>query len=271
MSITFSSCFYILKSKFEKEIYINWMNNLISIVQNFNLVIYTDKKSFPFINTRENPNIKVIIKRVNKFYNYKYKDLWISNHSKNVSLNKHSRHNTSWKLNMLWSEKVWFVNETATNAYFDTEFYGWCDIGYFRNSSSDLNTALLNNWPNADIIEMLNKTTIHYACIQNNDQYLYDLKTLINNKNLLDLPITPISTDQQSVAGGFFIIHKEKVDWWPILYDQTLQSYLKNDYLVKDDQMILIDCIFSNEDDFTLYRENNPVFDKWFMFQRILS
>lgn len=44
MSLTFSSCFYIIKSKFDPRFYIEWMNNLISIVNKFNLVIYTDEK-----------------------------------------------------------------------------------------------------------------------------------------------------------------------------------------------------------------------------------
>ena len=271
MSITFSSCFYILKSKFEKETYVEWMNNFISIVNKFNLVIYTDKKSFPFIDTRENPNIKVIIKEVDKFYNFKYKDHWISNHKKNVFLNEGSLHNTDWKLNMLWSEKVWFVNESATQRYFDTEFYGWCDIGYFRNSSGDVDTTILKNWPNQTIIEMLNKSKIHYACIQNDDRYLQALSKLINHRNWLDLPTNPIPPNQQSVAGGFFIIHRGKVNWWSSCYDQKLKTYLINDCLVKDDQIILIDCIFSNEEDFALYREKNPRFNNWFMFQRILS
>lgn len=39
MSITFSSCFYIIKSKFNPSIYIEWMGNFLSIVNNFNLVI----------------------------------------------------------------------------------------------------------------------------------------------------------------------------------------------------------------------------------------
>ena len=62
MSITFSSCFYILKSKFDKTTYINWMNNFISIVNEFYLVIYTDENSVKYINTKNNPRIKIIIK-----------------------------------------------------------------------------------------------------------------------------------------------------------------------------------------------------------------
>ena len=38
------------------------MNNFISIVNNFNLVIYTDENSSKHINTQNNPKIKVIKK-----------------------------------------------------------------------------------------------------------------------------------------------------------------------------------------------------------------
>ena len=149
--ITFSSCFYIIKSKFKPEVYVEWMNHFISIVDNFNLVIYTDENSVQYIDTRENPKIKVIIKPMDQFYNYRYKDDWIKNHQINHSLNDV----TEWKLNMLWSEKVWFVNETVANKYFDTEYYGWCDIGYFRDRQNDLSTKYLSNWPNnAKILKM---------------------------------------------------------------------------------------------------------------------
>ena len=63
MSITFSSCFYIIKSKFDPTTYINWMNNFLSIVtnkNNLNLVIYSDDNSAQHINiyVKENPKIK---------------------------------------------------------------------------------------------------------------------------------------------------------------------------------------------------------------------
>ena len=63
MSITFSSCFYIIKSKFPPEVYIKWMDNLISIVNNFNLVIYTDVDSSKYINTKGNHRITIKIKQ----------------------------------------------------------------------------------------------------------------------------------------------------------------------------------------------------------------
>jgi hypothetical protein len=265
MSITFSSCFYIVKSKFEPEIYVEWMNNLISIVNNFNLVIYTDESTSKYIITRENPKIKVILKPIEDFYNYKYKDYWINNHQRNSLLNNM----VDWKVNMLWCEKVWFVNETAQKQYFNTDFYGWCDIGYFRNRSNDTHTNNLKNWANSLVIQKLNPSKIHYAYINNDKQFLNYLYKLINNKNSIGLPVNEIPAYQNSIAGGFFLIHKTKIEWWSQTFDNKLKLYFTNNYLVKDDQIILADCIFSDINNFVLYTENKN--DNWFMFQRILN
>lgn len=258
MSITFSSCFYIIKSKFDPNTYINWMNNFLSIVNNFNLVIYSDDNSVKYIDTKGNPKIKVIIKPIDKFHNYKYQDFWIENHKRNHLLNDKS----NWVLNMLWSEKIWFVKETVERKHFESEFYGWCDIGYFRNRPEDLNTSKLLNWPNMSKINALDKNKICYACINNDDKYMNYLYKLVNNNQ--EIPAT-----QNSIAGGFFIIHKDKINWWAETYDAKLESYFKNNSLVKDDQIILVDCILSNMNHFLLFREKNPGFDNWFMFQRI--
>jgi hypothetical protein len=270
MSITFSSCFYVIKSKFDPEKYIEWMNNFISIVNKFNLVIFTDENSVKYINTNNNPKIKVIIKPFEKFFNYRYKDFWIENHHKNKLLNEKS----CWELNMLWAEKIPFVKETIDKKYFDSKFYGWCDIGYFRNRSGeiiDTNTRELINWPNLDKIKTLNKNKIIYACVNNNDNYIHDLANIIRTKNENDLPITQIPPFQISIAGGFFILHKQMINWWFYTFDKKLFKYFLNGYLVKDDQIIVADCVFNNLSYFTLFRETNQPYDNWFMFQRIFN
>jgi hypothetical protein len=243
------------------------MNNFISIVNKFNLVIYTDENSFKYIDTKNNPKIKIIIKSLDKFYNYKYKDYWIKNHENNYLLNDKS----CWELNMLWSEKIQFVKQTYENKYFDTEFYGWCDIGYFRNRPHDIHTSRLTNWGNNQVILRNNIDKISYACIKNDDGYMNFLHNLVNSRNDKNLPVIPIPAHQNSIAGGFFILHKNNIEWWTTTYDNKLKLYFENNYLVKDDQIILVDCILSNLDKFNLFRENNDHFDNWFMFQRILN
>ena len=269
MSITFSSCFYIIKSKFEPSIYISWMTNFLSIVNNFNLVIYTDDKSVALIPecASKNNRIKIIIKPLEEFYNYKYKDYWVENHKQNSQLND----TCCWELNMLWCEKIWFVKESLERKYFDTDFYGWCDIGYFRNRFVDEHTQNLSNWAAFEKIDNLNKNKVHYACIRNDTEYMNYLYKLVNNKNELGLPVEPIPPDQYSIAGGFFILHKDKMDWWAETFEKKLVLYFKNNYLVKDDQIIIVDCVLSELSKFNLTKEKTPFYDNWFMFQRILN
>ena len=263
--ITLSSCFYILKSKFDANQYCVWMENFVSMANNFNLVIYTDDYSSKFINKTSKPNIKVVIRPIEQFHNYKYKEYWIANHKKNELLNKR----IEWQVNMLWSEKIWLVQETVKNAYFDTEYHGYCDIGYFRNGHNDTHTKFLSKWPTENKIMGLDKNKIHYAVVNNDNDYMNALFRIVNNKNDKGLPKKEIPQAQVSVAGGFFILNRDKINWWASEYDNKLKLYFENDYLVKDDQIIIIDCIMSNLQHFYLHTENSH-YDNWFLFQRLL-
>ena len=283
--ITFSTCFYVIKSKFDVNVYIEWMNNFFSIVKNFFLVVYTDENSSKYINTNNNPHIKVIIKPFEEFINYQYKDFWIENNNNRNNPLK----NVDWKLNILWNEKVFFVHQSYLNNYFPkTPYYGWCDIGYFRNRKNDTNTKLLKEWPNSYKLLQLKKDKIHYSYINNKITLIKDLIKIYNNKNENETSKIKLSYDISVIAGGFFICHNTKLNWWKETYKKKLECYIKNNEFIKDDQIILIDCIFSDLDKFILHHENkinNNIileddllgsnsninkYDKWFLFQRKL-
>ena len=108
---------------------------MLTEVTNYNLVLFTDAAGELLLRDHfspyyfQNPRIKIVQKPIETWHNYQYQKAWIKNHTKNTSLNG----KTEWKLNMLWAEKINFVNEARVNEYFPlTDFYGWCDIGYFR-------------------------------------------------------------------------------------------------------------------------------------------
>uniref|UniRef100_A0A6C0JJ45 Nucleotide-diphospho-sugar transferase domain-containing protein n=1 Tax=viral metagenome TaxID=1070528 RepID=A0A6C0JJ45_9ZZZZ len=265
MSITFSTAWYVFKSKFDTSTYESWIDNLLSNVNAYYLVVYTDVAGSQYIEKYlSNPRIKMIIKPVEEFFTYQFKDYWVYNHSQNHLLNER----IDWQLNMLWSEKISFVNETKKNNYFGTKWFGWTDIGYFRDSS---NKDLLRDWPNAEKIDQLCKDKVYYACINNRIDYINTLAQIIQDKNDWGLPRTEIPPYQVSVAGGFFICHNSKVEWWNNTYYERLSNYFQHGYLVKDDQIVIVDCIFSEEEHFQLVRENIPELDNWFLFQRFLS
>jgi hypothetical protein len=175
-----------------------------------------------------------------------------------------------WKVNMLWCEKVHFVNETIQKAYFETDYYGWCDIGYFRCSPSDIPITELSKWPKPETIQSLEKDKVYYAIVNNDNGFIQFLYNTINDKNEKGLPKIPIVPHQFSIAGGFFVSHKENIEWWRNAFDARLALYFENNYLVKDDQIIIADCVFSNLPKFILCKEENPHFDNWFLFQRFL-
>jgi len=91
-NITFSTCWYQFKAKFDFSVYAPWIRNMLSNVHAYNLVIYTDEAGRAAFNfdayTAVNPRIRVIVKPFESFRNYALKDLWIANHEKNALLNK---------------------------------------------------------------------------------------------------------------------------------------------------------------------------------------
>lgn len=275
MSITLSTCYYILKSKFDHKIYLQWCSNFLSLIEtnNFKLVLYTNKESFEMLISNDeiyyhvlNPNIRVVFYDFEEFNTYKFKSKWEENHRNNYLLND----GIDWRLNMIWNEKIHMVKNTMDEKYFESDLYGWCDIGYFRNRECDLNTSLLSTWLNPNSLTNVDDNKIYYGLVNNDLTYVQHIHSSVLNKNLVGLPNDPLPLDQISVAGGFFICHRDKLTWWHKCYYDKLRLYFDNNYLVKDDQIILADCIFSDINHFFLCMENDVNYDNWFMFQRIL-
>lgn len=277
--IILSTCWYQLKCKFDTNTFQMWIHNMLSNVKQYYLVIYTDEKSISIVRPYADANpqrIRIVIKPIEMFYGYRYKDLWVINHADNHLLNQR----VDWQVNMLWAEKIHFVHETIENRYFmenhidvipENQMYGWCDIGYFRcRYGMDFTREQLVDWGHPDKVQKLNPKKIHYACVNNDRQSINELMWCVNHRGENGLPIMPIPPNQVSVAGGFFLLNAESAVWWRTLFDETLQKYFVNGYLVKDDQIIVADCVFSNMSRFVLHREHTE-YDNWFMFQRILG
>jgi len=269
--LTLVSCWYILKAKFDINEYKKWISNLLLNVKNFKLVIFTDSKSKyvlePFINN--NCNIKIIILEIEDFFCYKFKDSWIKNHERNHLLNN----KIDWKVNMLWSEKIYFVKRAINNNYFNSnlneEWFGWCDIGYFRDGDNNMDIDKIKLWPASDKMKSLDKSKIYYtqAC---SDEELNKMSKIILTKNDQDLPLNPMPDNQTTIAGGFFLIMPNNIDWWCKTYYKRLYLYFVYNYLVKDDQIIIIDRIINNYEKFMLIKQENLNYDKWFAFNSYL-
>jgi len=284
--ITFITAWYDLGSKFAKEQYYIWAENLLKNVRKFNLIVYVDNNEVKtLINklSNNNPLIYVIILPFDELFLMKqYSTLFEENHKYNKELNRL----ISWKLLILWCSKQYFV-EMSENEIINknkkyptqiTKYYGWIDIGYFRNTSNHnkinngghLSEEEIQQFPDLNKIKKLNVDKIHYALVY--PENIKILKQFVYNRNDYGLPNIPLPLNQLSIAGGFFILGgggPSKI--WREQFETHLLKYLQNNYIVKDDQYIIIDLIILNPKIFELWVEpQNKYFDSWFLFQRLL-
>ena len=126
-------------------------------------------------------------------------------------------------------------------------------------------------------LTQLNKNKIYYACVD--EKQFAELREIVERKNEQGLPMIPIPPQQNSIAGGFFIAHHSKIEGWRQLFDHKLRLYFQENYLVKDDQMILVDCILSEPQRFEIIRGAAPstpgaapsTENPWFEFRRHLG
>ena len=258
MSITFTTCWYQLRSKFDADVYKQWMAYFLENA-NFHLVIYTNKESISFVEPFARDRVKIVLKEWEEFKGYRDKESWIKNHEKNHLLNENSQWKTDWKLNLLWAEKVHFVQETTT--YLKSDWYAWCDIGYFREPL--LTPDQFRHWPNPSKIAQLQKDKIYYGLPGSRETIQWFQNLLQANQNF--------PPDRVTVAGGFFLISSSKVDWWNKTFSSKLLHYFEKDQLVKDDQIIIVDCILHDPSHFLLIEESDETKNRWFVFQAFLS
>ena len=126
----------------------------------------------------------------------------------------------------------------------------------------------LRGWPNPAKIAVLNPDKIYYGCV-NNDwvQIEHCIRTINAND-----PLQTLDPRLNFIAGGFFMLHKTKAEWWAVTYDAKLHQHLSRGRTVKDDQQIIADCVFSKDTQshFHICREEGSKYDVWFLFQRAL-
>lgn len=263
-----STSWYELPSKYEKQQYYEWIHILLTRVERFYLVVYCDQESYRRIDRYlDNPRIRAVILPMESFYTYCLRGQWIQNHTKNTILNQR----TVWEVNMLWCEKLDMVRRTMRARHFGEDpasWYGWCDIGYFRGGLYNLPPAQVTCWPHPEVIAALDRTKIYYGCVNNDVDYVAQLAAQIRCKNADGVPAVPIPANQTSISGGFFVGTPDNLAWWADTFYGLLTDYFNAGRLIKDDQILVADGVFTHRDRFELVYEDYPDLYNWFMFTR---
>ena len=290
-----------MKNRHGYEKHLNWFRDFIRVVNRFYLVIYTGEHEYETICNEirklggdTQGKIKVILKPISEFHNYKYERFWMDN---NARTECKLAEIADWRLNMMWCEKTHFVRETIENRYFDTEYYGWCDVGYFRDtlSSGSLSTPaaprayrerIREHWPNPNIINRLHKDKVYYGCNISPEKlykgYTYNAQHFQNTAKMDDadtgIPRDLYHQGAHMLSGGFYITGREKALWWCCRFQEILELYIMNNAVIQDDQHIIAHCVFTTggsmpatNPDFCIIKINETNEDAlWFLFRNFL-
>lgn len=290
INITFSSCLYGIKNRHGYEKHMNWFRDFIRVVNRFYLVIYTGESEYNVIcdeirklGEDTQRKIKVVVKPFSEFHNSKYERFWMEN---NARPECKLAEIADWRLNMLWCEKTHFVRETIENRYFDTEYYGWCDVGYFRDTlaPATYRERIREHWPNPYKINRLHKDKVYYGCnilsSQLHQAYTYHTRHFNNIDTDTGIPRESYPPRAHIFSGGFYITGREKALWWCGRFQEILELYISNNAVIQDDQHIIAHCVFTTMNgmndgttspDFCIIKVNETSDDKrWFLFRDVL-
>jgi hypothetical protein len=222
--IIFYTLIYKIKSKFNFEKYEEWGNNLLKNLKDQTLIIYTDENTYNLLKDILNHNnIKIVFLELTNFKYYKYIDFFSS------CTKLTEGYNVDPKLLLIWLERIIILDNLKN--FINSEFYSFVDFGYFRDET------IYDNFLKNNIV--LNKDKIYYCLIKNDIIYIKNeiLSYYKYNKEY------PIKNDGM-IGGGFFIIHFDKINFYINLFESKILSYMNNNRLIKDDQIIITDIIF---------------------------
>jgi hypothetical protein len=247
---TIITAYFEINSKYPKEQYDEWMQIMLRNIAT-PMIIFCDAKSGDKIRNyrSEYPLATVIIQtEISEFYNYKYLEQW----KKTLELdNEKHLHNT--ELYMIWAEKSQFLKLGAEKNPFRSEFFLWCDIGYFRNTPEQVPIAELRNFPNIDKIKILPRCRI--------------LMLLVNH-----IPLNKLDGMHyivQKIGGGMFGGFRETIAGWANAYDAALNIFFTNNIFAGQDQLIMR-FIIDKVPNLCLCI-NSPSFEDWFLLHRLLA
>lgn len=266
--ITFVTCWYRMNSKLSQDVYIKYIHNFLDNVSNANIVIYTNTDSYEDVQFAESKsNMKIILC---DFYEFETNKL-IPFLQKNKNNPSYTNKSLDIELQMVYLEKVAFLKKTIDHNPFNSTWFGWCDIGYFRCRNVDIQMNQIKQWPRKNIENNLEKDKIYYGNVNGNVRHVFNLFTICVNQNAAGLPKMQLPHDMVAISGGFCLLHRDKMTWYYDKFYDLLNKYVHNGYYVKDDQMIIFNCIALNQVHFKICTEFDKMYDNWFMFQRILS
>jgi len=218
---TIVTAYYEFPSKRPPSVYHEWMHNFLT-TNNSPMVIFCEKEMSNKISHLRswNPNTLIVEREFTQLYCNKWHDYWV----RDLARDREKCHNE--QLYIIWHEKTKFVEEAIKLDPFGTDYFSWCDMGYFRDKWK---LPKYINFPR--IPENMEKNKIHMIIIDQFSQS--DINSVIGG-NLENVFQAKVCT-----GGGCFLGHKDAWGRWVPTYYGMIENMMAVDTFTGKDQDVM--------------------------------
>ena len=243
MRTTLVTCFYAIRSKFPRELYLRWASEYMRLKSP--IVLFTTAEyASTFKQLRGDLPIHIIVRPFKELDSVLlYKDIWESHYALDREARIHSP-----ELYAIWANKAFFVKEAIQINPFKTQHYFWCDIGAFRTPITDSN--IINNFPLASRFP--------------------DDRIVLSSVARLK----PGESDFEHVdrlVGGLWGGNSTACLRWLAAYESMLIQYKTRGKFAGKDQSVMLSAYISNPNIAIVVKPNVADIDPWFYLTRLFS
>lgn len=216
MELTCVSGYWNVKNKHNNK-FNDWFENTLRI--NCPYVFFADAKTIEIIKKyRRGLPTHYIECKLQDFYTFKYKD----------KMKTDPRHCPSVKLNLIWNEKIFFVEKVKNINPFNSKYFMWIDAGIctFRTKKPPS-----EQFPNINKLNKLPKDKFIYSASTKYNEYFVKINNYYHH------------------ISGTYILHINIIDYFTNLYKEYLDKLIDENNIWTD-QVIWTFIFKDNKDKF---------------------
>jgi hypothetical protein len=211
--LTCVSCFFEIKNKHGDKFY-EWFENTLKI--NCPYIIFGNKSSLEKIKKyRDGLPTHYVEIEISDFCTFKYYN----------NIQTHPLHCPSKELNLIWNEKLFFIEKAKNLNIYNSDYFAWIDSGIstYRNIKPPHQP-----FPHIDKLSLLSNNRFNFTSSEN--------------------PFFKYQEGYYHFISGTYILHKDFISEFITVYIKYCDKYLSLNDWIYTDQVLLTQIYKDNKD-----------------------
>ena len=256
MACTVVTAYYEIKSKFNKQQYMEWTTTFFKIKSP--IVLFTTAEHVEIMmQLRGTRPLHIIVTPFEELDAWKlYKDKWMAQHAMDPERKIHSP-----ELYAVWAQKAFFVESAVHQNPFQTEYFFWCDIGAFRDPH--LSPLILETFPHTRYLEP------HRLLFQSVGSTSFEDR--FPKPDGIYGEVISEKWNERRMVGGLWGGGKQACLIWKVRYQAMLERYFDANRFAGKDQQVMFSAYQMDPSIARVVQCTKQGIDIWFFLQHLLS